>query len=67
MIKGVEDLPENKLFVYNRWGNLVFKTENYQNDWQGTWKGTDLADGTYFYVFEDGNGNMQSGYVQINR
>jgi hypothetical protein len=26
-----------------------------------------LADGTYFYVFDDGEGNRYSGYVQIAR
>ncbi len=67
VIKGVEDLPGNKLFVYNRWGLLVYQAIDYQNDWQGTWKGTDLIDGTYYYLFDDGKGNLQSGYVQIQR
>jgi gliding motility-associated-like protein len=67
VIKGIQDLPGNKLFVYNRWGLLVYQAEDYQNDWQGTWNGTDLASGTYFYLFDDGKGNRQSGYVQIHR
>ena len=67
VIKGVEDLPGNKLLVFNRWGVEVFKTENYQNDWEGTWEGKNLSAGTYFYVFDDGQGNVFSGYVQIHR
>ena len=67
VIKGAEGLPGNKLLVYNRWGLQVYSAENYQNDWQGTWQGTDLTEGTYFYVFDDGRGNLSSGYVQIHR
>jgi gliding motility-associated-like protein len=67
VISGIEDLPGNRLFVYNRWGLLVFQATDYQNDWQGTWQGTELTDGSYFYLFDDGNGNLQSGYVQIRR
>lgn len=67
VIIGAQDLPGNKLFIYNRWGLLVHQAADYQNDWKGTWKGTDLADGTYFYLFEDGKGKLYSGYVQIHR
>jgi hypothetical protein len=31
----VANYPNNKLSVYNRYGNLVFAKENYNNDWQG--------------------------------
>lgn len=36
--------------VYNRYGGLVFRDENYQNNWNGTYKGKAVADGTYYYV-----------------
>lgn len=35
--------------VYNRYGNEVYRNENYQNDWDGTYKGKPVADGTYYY------------------
>lgn len=34
-----------RLFVYNRWGNLVYANEDYQYNWSGT----DLVSGVYFY------------------
>lgn len=37
----------NTLVVFNRWGKKVFEAENYDN----TWDGGDLADGTYYYLF----------------
>jgi gliding motility-associated-like protein len=57
----------NKLLVFNRWGNEVYRSEDYQNDWEGTAFGKDLPDGTYFYLFEDDEGRKVSGYVQIRR
>lgn len=67
VIREAQNLPGNKLWIYNRWGLLVYQAESYQNDWKGTWKGNDLSDGTYFYLFDDGQGNQKSGYVQIHR
>ena len=41
-----------KVNVYNRWGGLVYHSDNYLNDWGGTYKGSPLPDGTYYYVIE---------------
>lgn len=35
--------------VYNRYGNLVYKNDTYNNDWDGTYKGKPVPDGTYYY------------------
>ena len=35
--------------VYNRYGGLVYANENYQNNWDGTYSGKLVADGTYYY------------------
>ena len=69
MIEGIGNYPGHTLTIFNRWGNQVYYSEDYKNDWAGTFN-EDLAhlpDGTYFYVFEDGQGNTYSGYVQIHR
>ncbi len=66
-IKGAENLPSSNLTIYNRWGNQVYKGENYQNDWDGTFNGTLLQNGTYFFLFQDGAGNTYSGYVYLQR
>lgn len=36
--------------VYNRYGNLVLKNDNYTNNWTGTYNGKPLPDGTYYYT-----------------
>ena len=49
VIKNAKDWNIN-LQVFNRWGNDVYKADNYQNNWDGKNKGNPLADGVYFYI-----------------
>jgi len=35
--------------VFNRYGNTVYKNDNYQNNWDGQYEGKVLPDGTYYY------------------
>jgi gliding motility-associated-like protein len=70
VIHGLESFPDNELWVYNRWGNLVFRQDDYKNDWAGTSNnGGEVPDATYFVVFKT-LGNQQvtlTGYVDIRR
>jgi gliding motility-associated-like protein len=38
--------------VYNRYGSKVFESQDYKNDWDGTYKNKPLPDGTYYYVID---------------
>ncbi|MBK8722343.1 MAG: gliding motility-associated C-terminal domain-containing protein [Saprospiraceae bacterium] len=66
-IDGIETYPNHTLYIYNRWGQEVVRTKNYQNDWTGTWKSDILPDGTYFYVFDTGKGDIFKGYLELRR
>ena len=69
VLEGLQKYPNNTLIIFNRWGNEIFKVKNYENDWQGTWNGKDLPDGTYFYwIRDDDTGEViRTGYLQILR
>ena len=56
VIRGIENYPDHKLTVINRWGDTVFESLEYENDWDGTYNGGPLPAGTYLYVLviEDG-------------
>jgi gliding motility-associated-like protein len=58
----------SELVIFNQWGDEVFSSQNYQNDWRGTYNSEDLPDGTYYYTlrFDDGSSPL-SGYVLIQR
>ncbi|SMD16445.1 DUF7507 domain-containing protein, partial [Pedobacter nyackensis] len=48
LITGMENYEAVGIFIYNRWGDEVYRNSNYRNEWDG--KG--LNDGTYFYVLK---------------
>jgi gliding motility-associated-like protein len=43
---------DNELIVFNQWGDVVYETENYSNDWRGDFKGKDLPEASYYFVFK---------------
>ncbi len=68
----VGDYPDNHLEIYNRWGQLVFEADNYDNTWEGTTPdGQPLPEGPYYYILEykdpDGNLIQQQGSMTILR
>lgn len=57
--------------IYNRWGQLMFTSDDYQDDWKGLDdKGKPLPEGGYFFVIEadEGNGIKQyKGAISLIR
>ena len=43
-------IAEFNMWVYNRWGKLVFSTTDPDRGWDGTIYGKPAAEGAYFYV-----------------
>ncbi|MDQ3047991.1 MAG: gliding motility-associated C-terminal domain-containing protein [Bacteroidota bacterium] len=67
-IEGIANFPDNEVFVYNIYGMEVFSKKGYTNDWQGTYSGGELPDGTYFYVLRfDGAEGIIKGSIDILR
>lgn len=50
IIKGLESFDQNSLTIFNRWGEQVFHQDNYQNGFDGTYKGKLLPSGSYYYI-----------------
>ncbi|MFM9007090.1 MAG: gliding motility-associated C-terminal domain-containing protein, partial [Bacteroidota bacterium] len=74
VIDGIDRFPGNALFIYNRWGNLVYKEKDYANQWDGrsnvdgTILGQELPNGTYFYILDLNTGDKPlNGFVMIRR
>jgi len=44
----LDSYDENELFIFNRWGNLVYSASPYLNDWSGD----ELKDGIYYYILK---------------
>lgn len=70
VIENIDIYENNTVTIFNRWGNKVWSTSNYNNttnswDGKGT-NGTVLTSGTYFYVIELENGKgIKKGWVEL--
>jgi len=77
LVEGILGYPDNNIKIFNRWGNLVFQKDGYNNQdvvWHGQSEGglilgqNEVPDGTYFYVIELGNGERPvSGFIVVKR
>jgi gliding motility-associated-like protein/uncharacterized repeat protein (TIGR01451 family) len=82
-IQCIENYPNAKIEIYNRWGQLVYNQENYGNTevwgttdaWWGGYSNHNMSLGreklpsaTYFYVIYFNNGtNPQNGFIFLSR
>ena len=68
VVEGVEKYPGNELIVFNRWGDIVYRSKPYNNDWSGNnQSGLPLPEGTYYYVLRlnINDGKVLKGDVTI--
>ena len=65
----IQNLTKNtEVIVLNRWGNVVFSSSNYQNNWDGKdTSGKELSDGVYTYKFTTETGTIGHGFVHLVR
>ncbi len=66
----VDQLDLNsELKIFNRWGDEVYASTAYKNDWTGTYEGKQLPAGTYFYLLRLGEDQTKclQGYFQLIR
>ena len=60
------------LEVFNRWGNRVYRSNDYKNDWDGRCTegisvGQDLPEGTYFYIVILDGKEKFVGHITLKR
>ena len=51
------------LEVYTRWGQRVYQTDDYHNNWDAT----GLPDGIYYYQLRDADDRRAKGWVEVRR
>ena len=52
----ITQFPNPVVEIYNRWGQLVYRSEGYLENWDGTDGDKDLPVGTYYYIIDLGEG-----------
>jgi gliding motility-associated-like protein len=68
IIPGIEQYPNNSVKVFDRAARLVYSKNNYNNEWDGTYKGSPLNEDTYYYLIDLGSGQPKiKGFITIVR
>lgn len=67
VIGGLEDHPNAVVEIYNRWGSLLFSSNDYQNDWNGTYNGDNVSAGVYYYVITISEDVTYTGSITVIR
>ncbi len=57
----------HEVIIINRWGSEVFRSTDYQNDFDGTWEGGLLPAGTYYYIIRLNTDQIYKGPFVIIR
>lgn len=68
-VQGINDF---QLEIFNRWGQMVFKSYSSDVQWDGTFKNKDLPSGTYIYkikttTYGDKQKIIKSGTISLIR
>lgn len=59
-VENIHLYPGNELTIFNRWGQELYRQQDYLN----TWSGTGLPDGTYFYLLKLKDGRSFKGWFE---
>jgi gliding motility-associated-like protein len=67
-IKYLDTYPGGTVEIFNRYGQMIFRSVGYGNPWDGTIGGKEVPIGTYYYIVNPKNGRkIMSGYVDVIR
>ena len=67
-IQYLNSYPGNTVNIFDRYGRKVYTSNGYSIPWDGTYNGTALPTGVYYYIIDPKNGRRAiAGYVTIIR
>ncbi|HCM76353.1 MAG TPA: hypothetical protein DIS90_08215 [Cytophagales bacterium] len=67
IIPGIESFTECVISIFDKNGKRVYEKRGYQNDWNGTYNGQDVPQGTYYYVIGCPDQKPLTGHLLIGR
>jgi gliding motility-associated-like protein len=66
-IPDIETYGTIQVKVYNRFGKLVYESQYYKNNWDGTFNSAPLPSASYYYVIKSSEKGIINGVVNIVR
>ncbi|MEA3495876.1 MAG: PKD domain-containing protein [Bacteroidota bacterium] len=65
IIEDIDAYKPCKLTIYNRYGDVLYSTNDYKNDWNGKYDGELLREGAYYYILETNDDRIIKGSISI--
>lgn len=66
-----KSVKEYRMFIFNRWGDMIYQTTKIDNGWDGTYAGSEAQQDVYVYrieaTFYDGEHRELLGHVNLLR
>jgi gliding motility-associated-like protein len=68
-IPGLADYKNATVQIFNRWGQIVYRSTGYSRPWDGSLNGNALPSGAYYYVIhpKDFGQKVLTGFVMLIR
>ncbi len=59
-------LPNTRLTILDRWGSVIYQTDEYKNEWNGRdRRGNLVMDGVYTYLIQTHKGEQFHGFIHV--
>ena len=55
-IGNIDMFPKAHIYVFNRWGQMIYNGEGSDGNWNGDYHGHKVPAGTYMYIIDLHNG-----------
>ncbi|RYY26419.1 MAG: T9SS type B sorting domain-containing protein, partial [Sphingobacteriaceae bacterium] len=68
IVKNLDLYPESTIIIFDKAGRRLLNVKHYDNSWDGSYNGSPLAEGTYYYVIDFGAGKPPlKGFITLLR
>lgn len=66
-IKGTSEFPNSKIFIFDRYGNLLTQLTSNDLGWDGLYNGEKMISNDYWFRANLGNGQVFTGHFSLKR
>lgn len=66
-VDNIDMYPQAVVRIFDKAGRIVYTRKGYDNNWDGTYNGQPLAEGTYYYIIDLEAGKVLRGYITLVR
>ena len=66
-IPNISEMGRVQVKVYDRLGSIVYESSDYQNNWDGTYRGAQLPTGAYVCIIRTQKQGIKTGVINLIR